>query len=130
VCVLKYEPQEWEEQFTTRVKNHSNVVDMMFAAHFLNIPKLLKLISQTVANMIKGKTPAEIRENFGLRNDFTREEEENMKSVNTVRSNENHSHAQHTCMYSTHACTAHMHNMILSIIAHAQWSFEEYPTRI
>ena len=37
----------------------------------------------TVANMIKGKTPEEIRKTFNIRNDFTPEEEENLREQNT-----------------------------------------------
>ena len=36
----------------------------------------------TVANMIKGKTPEEIRKTFNIRNDFTPEEEEEVRREN------------------------------------------------
>ena len=36
----------------------------------------------TVANMIKGKTPEEIRVRFNIKNDFTPEEEEEVKREN------------------------------------------------
>ena len=35
---------------------------------------------KTVANMIKGKTPEEIRKTFNIKNDFTPSEEEQVNS--------------------------------------------------
>jgi S-phase kinase-associated protein 1 len=48
----------------------------------LDIKDLLDLCCQTVANMIKGKTPAEIRKTFNIKNDFTPEEEEEVRKEN------------------------------------------------
>lgn len=36
---------------------------------------MLDVTCKTVANMIKGKTPEEIRKTFNIKNDFTEEEE-------------------------------------------------------
>lgn len=37
---------------------------------------------KTIANMIKGKTPEQIRELFGIENDFTPEEEAQIRKEN------------------------------------------------
>lgn len=52
------------------------------AANYLNIKSLLDLTCLTVANMIKGKTPEEIRKTFNIENDFTPEEEEEVRREN------------------------------------------------
>ncbi|RXI06416.1 hypothetical protein DVH24_018458 [Malus domestica] len=52
------------------------------AANYLNIKSLLDLTCQTVADMIKGKTPEEIRKTFNINNDFTPEEEEEVRREN------------------------------------------------
>uniref|UniRef100_A0A804NLQ8 SKP1-like protein n=1 Tax=Zea mays TaxID=4577 RepID=A0A804NLQ8_MAIZE len=52
------------------------------AANYLNIKGLLDLTCQTVADMIKGKTPEEIRKTFNIKNDFTPEEEEEIRREN------------------------------------------------
>lgn len=52
------------------------------AANYLNIKALLDLTCQTVADMIKGKTPEEIRTTFNIKNDFTPEEEEEVRREN------------------------------------------------
>lgn len=54
----------------------------MQAANYLNIKNLLDLTCQTVADMIKGKTPEEIRTTFNIKNDFTPEEEEEVRREN------------------------------------------------
>ena len=45
----------------------------------MNIKNLLDLTCQTVADMIKGKTPEEIRKTFNIKNDFTPEEEDEVR---------------------------------------------------
>jgi len=48
----------------------------MYFCEYLNIRNLSDLTCQTVADMIKGKTPEEIHKTFNIKNDFTPEEEE------------------------------------------------------
>ena len=54
------------------------------AANYLNIKGLLDLTCQTVADMIKGKTPEEIKKILNIRNDFTPEEEEEVRFIDDV----------------------------------------------
>ena len=59
------------------------VIFMVFqAANYLSIKDLLDLTCQTVADLIKGRTPEEIRKIFNIKNDFTPEEEENIRREN------------------------------------------------
>ncbi|KRY08518.1 S-phase kinase-associated protein 1 [Trichinella britovi] len=52
------------------------------AANYLEIKSLLDVACKTVANMIKGKSPEEIRRTFNIKNDFTPEEEEQIRREN------------------------------------------------
>ena len=52
------------------------------AANYLNIKGLLDLTCKTVAEMMKGKTPQEIRDIFHIKNDYTPEEEEEVRREN------------------------------------------------
>lgn len=52
-----------------------NLETVLQAANYLDIKGLLDVTCKTVANMIKGKTPEEIRKTFNIKNDFTEEEE-------------------------------------------------------
>ena len=55
---------------------------IILAANFLDIKTLLDVTCLTVSNMIKGKTPEEIRKLFNIENDFTPEEEEQVRKEN------------------------------------------------
>lgn len=55
---------------------------LLQAANFLDIQSLLDLTCKTVANMIKGKTPDQIRAEFDIPNDFTPEELEDVRRDN------------------------------------------------
>ncbi|KAM0039044.1 putative SKP1/BTB/POZ domain superfamily, SKP1 component, dimerization [Helianthus debilis subsp. tardiflorus] len=52
------------------------------AANYLNIKSLLDLTCKTVADMVKGKSTKEIRKMFNIKNDFTPEEEEQVRHEN------------------------------------------------
>ncbi|PHT53310.1 E3 ubiquitin ligase complex SCF subunit sconC [Capsicum baccatum] len=52
------------------------------AANYLNIKSLLDLTCQTMAGMIKEKTPEEILKTFNIKNDFTPEEKEEVMREN------------------------------------------------
>ncbi|XP_048573870.1 SKP1-like protein 1 isoform X4 [Triticum urartu] len=62
--------------------DQATLFDLILAANYLNIKGLLDLTSQTVADMIKGKTPEEIRKTFNIKNDFTPEEEAEIRREN------------------------------------------------
>ncbi|KAJ1491295.1 Skp1 family, dimerization domain-containing protein [Baffinella frigidus] len=57
--------------------------NLILAANFLDIKDLLDLTCKTVAEYIKQcKTPEEIRQRFNIPNDFTPEEEEEVRKEN------------------------------------------------
>ncbi|KAF6143648.1 hypothetical protein GIB67_004177 [Kingdonia uniflora] len=56
--------------------------DLLLAANYLNIKDLLDLSCQTVADMIKGKTPEEIQKVFKIKNDILPEEEAEIRREN------------------------------------------------
>ncbi|BFG21261.1 hypothetical protein CerSpe_075350 [Prunus speciosa] len=72
--------KSWDAEFMK--VDQDTLYDLIMAANYLNIKGLLDLILQTVADMIKGKTPEEIRETFNIKNDFTPEEEEAIRKEN------------------------------------------------
>lgn len=56
--------------------------ELILAANYMDIKPLLDLTCATVASMIKGKTPDEIRATFNITNDFTPEEEAQVREEN------------------------------------------------
>ncbi|CAN6220500.1 unnamed protein product [Urochloa humidicola] len=64
--------------FDTEFMNidQGTLFSLVTAADYLKVEGLLDLTCKTVADMIKGKTTEEIRETFGIVNNFTSEEEE------------------------------------------------------
>ncbi|KAG4212688.1 hypothetical protein ERO13_A01G002433v2 [Gossypium hirsutum] len=72
--------EEWEADFVK--VDQTTLFDLISAANFLEIKSLLDLTCKTVANMMKGKSPVEIRKTFNIKNDFTPEEEEKIRREN------------------------------------------------
>ncbi|KAG7545088.1 SKP1-like dimerization domain superfamily [Arabidopsis suecica] len=74
------ELNKWDTEFLEI--DQSTIFDLILAANYLNIKNLLDLTCQTIADMIKGKNPEEIRTLFNIKNDFTPEEEEEVRREN------------------------------------------------
>lgn len=70
----------WDKDYT-KVDDES-LFKLILASNYLNIKPLLDLTCKAVADEIKGKTPEEIRLRFNIKNDFTPEEEEEVKREN------------------------------------------------
>jgi S-phase kinase-associated protein 1 len=62
--------------------DQGTLFELILAANYLDIKGLLEVTCKTVANMIKGKTPDEIRKTFNIKNDFTPAEEEQVRKEN------------------------------------------------
>ncbi|CAJ2655387.1 SKP1-like protein 1A-like [Trifolium pratense] len=62
--------------------DQATLFDLILAANYLDIKSLLDLTCKSVADMIKGKTPEEIRKTFNIENDFSPEEEEQVRLEN------------------------------------------------
>ncbi|KAK3814163.1 MAG: Skp1 family, dimerization domain-containing protein [Benniella sp.] len=71
---------EWDLEFCK--VDQGTLYEMILAANYLDIKPLLDLTCKTVANMIKAKSPEEIRKTFGIINDFTPEEEDQARREN------------------------------------------------
>ncbi|XP_033245012.1 S-phase kinase-associated protein 1-like isoform X1 [Drosophila miranda] len=56
--------------------------ELILAANYLDIKGLLEVSCTPVANMIKGKSPEEIRKTFNIKKDFTPAEEEKVRKEN------------------------------------------------
>ncbi|THU54068.1 hypothetical protein C4D60_Mb10t21130 [Musa balbisiana] len=78
--VTEEDLKAWDADFVK--VDQATLFDLILAANYLNIKGLLDLTCQTVADMIKGKTPEEIRKTFNIKNDFTPEEEEEVRREN------------------------------------------------
>ncbi|KAF9992739.1 suppressor of kinetochore protein mutant [Entomortierella chlamydospora] len=72
--------EEWDMKFMQ--VDQEMLFEVILAANYLDIKPLLDVGCKTVANIIKGKTPEEIRTAFNIVNDFTPEEEAQIKKEN------------------------------------------------
>jgi S-phase kinase-associated protein 1 len=77
---VSVELSPWDKHFCEM--DQESLFELILAANFLDIKPLLDVTCKTVANMIKGKSPEEIRKTFNIQNDFTPEEEEKIRKEN------------------------------------------------
>jgi predicted HAD superfamily hydrolase len=63
-------------------RDQEMLFEIILASNYLDIQPLLDVGCKTVANMIKGKSLEEIRETFNITNDFTPEEEDQIRREN------------------------------------------------
>ena len=56
--------------------------EIILAANYLDIKALLDVGCKTVANLIKGKSPDDIRKTFNIQNDFSEQEEAQIRAEN------------------------------------------------
>jgi len=74
------EVERWDSQFIQ--VDQSTLFHIILAANYLDIHDLIELACKTVAEMIRGKKPEQIRAEFNITNDFTPEEEDAVKREN------------------------------------------------
>merc|ERR1712196_574208 len=75
------EKNNWDQEFVK--VDDDTLFSLILAANYLDIKSLLGLTCKTVADYIKQcKTPQEIRRRFNIKNDFTPEEEEEVRKEN------------------------------------------------
>lgn len=70
----------WDADFLK--VDQGTLFELILAANYLDIKGLLDVTCKTVANMIKGKAPEEIRKTFNIKNDFTASEEDQVRKEN------------------------------------------------
>jgi S-phase kinase-associated protein 1 len=75
-----YTVNQWDADFIK--VDQATLFEIILAANYLDIRSLLDLSCKTVADMIKGRTPEEIRKTFNIKNDFTPEEEAQVRKEN------------------------------------------------
>ncbi|KAK6039143.1 Skp1 family, dimerization domain protein [Cooperia oncophora] len=88
------EISDWDRQFFN--VDQGTVFELILAANYLDIRGLLDVACRTVANMINGKTPEEIRRTFNIKNDFTPEEEARIRKENAWRYQPYHDYGEDT----------------------------------
>ncbi|KAG9015936.1 E3 ubiquitin ligase complex SCF subunit scon-3, partial [Tulasnella sp. 427] len=71
------EISDWDQKFIQ--VDQDMLFEIILAADYLNIDPLLDVGCKTIANMIKGKTREEMRNLLNIVNDFTPEEEAQIK---------------------------------------------------
>ncbi|XP_026429507.1 SKP1-like protein 11 [Papaver somniferum] len=76
---------QWDEKFVAGFKDEGNTLfDMIRAADYLDVKCLMDVTCQACADMIKGKSPEWIRKYFNIKNDFSPDEEAEVRRENQL----------------------------------------------
>ncbi|KAK1356025.1 hypothetical protein POM88_049281 [Heracleum sosnowskyi] len=73
--------KKFDDDFVKDV-DQPTLFDLILAANYLNIQSLLDLTCEKVADSIKNMTVVDCRKTFNIENDFTPEEEEQIRNEN------------------------------------------------
>ena len=71
---------DWDAEYINL--EQPQLFELILAANYMDIKPLLDLSCAKVASMMKGKTPEELRALFNIENDFTPEEEAQVREEN------------------------------------------------
>eukprot|EP00933_Yihiella_yeosuensis_P035309 TRINITY_DN2882_c1_g1_i1.p1 TRINITY_DN2882_c1_g1~~TRINITY_DN2882_c1_g1_i1.p1 ORF type:complete len:194 (-),score=45.58 TRINITY_DN2882_c1_g1_i1:140-634(-) len=80
VSLLECGVSHWDDEYVNI--EQEVLFELILAANYLDIKSLLDLTCAKVASMIKGKNTEEIRKQFNIVNDFTPEEEAQVREEN------------------------------------------------
>jgi S-phase kinase-associated protein 1 len=73
---------EWFQKEMSQTMNQDEMFQFILASNYLNCKLTLDAGCTYIANIIKGRTPEEIRKVFHINNDFTPEEEDEVRREN------------------------------------------------
>lgn len=76
----KEDLSSWDKDFLRM--DQEDLFELILAANYLDIEGLLDAGCKVVADMMKGKSPEEIRKQFNITNDHTPEDEERIRKEN------------------------------------------------
>jgi S-phase kinase-associated protein 1 len=77
----EHEKESWNREFFNSLSTEA-LFECVLAADFLHIQSLLESGCKRIADSIRGKSVQEMRQYFGVKNDFTREEEDRIMREN------------------------------------------------
>jgi len=75
------ELKEWDRKLVDGLRMGA-FFDLVQAADYLGMAGLVDVTCRKLADMMKGKTPVQIREMFNIKNDYTPEQEEEVRREN------------------------------------------------
>ena len=77
-CDKAEDDEKWDEKYFGPL-NFQEILDVIMAANFMNNPRLVNRGCKAAANFLKGKSVEELRKILNVKNDFTPEEEEQVR---------------------------------------------------